>query len=226
MPYESGEEPVFGDVVVRSGRSGTVVELHADELSVRLDGGTERWPIAVCRLRVPAEGIRPRPGWERAWVGSLGRRATHAVERGLIYIRRTDDDLFLVVDGRDDTAPHRIVDSRSGFPSVDEAYRVADALLARDPELRTLAEAIKREHPIVEDVGVVPFVDSTGDDALRVVIVLQDRGGGQLYSYEELRPIALSIDAATGDQERLVYTTFRLSSEMGADTQDEALGVQ
>ncbi|MEQ1507971.1 MAG: hypothetical protein ABMB14_37430 [Myxococcota bacterium] len=192
--------------------------VSGDRIVVTIGPSEQTWAVAECRLDVPARGVRPRPGWQQAWVLALDRPTDLAVERSGVLIRRTTEDLdrvpdqFLVIDERDGD-PH-VVGPRDGYASIDEAFGEAD-------------KVVRSAHPdAVDDVYAKPYVDSTGDDALRVIVVLRDRVDGRPYTHEDLRPIHRTVRDLADDGHRIVYPTFLLRSEVDeVDEADEADGI-
>jgi len=72
------------------------------------------------------------------------------------------------------------------------------------------------EHPLVESIDVQEYVDSIGDPALRITVVLADRLQKRDYAWSELGPIQDEIFRAlraVGDT-RFPYVSFVGASEL------------
>ncbi len=89
-----------------------------------------------------------------------------------------------------------------------------------DEVQRALDEARKRFPPApeVDRIDWWLYIDSTGDDAVQITVVLQDPPDKDLYSLPELAPIQQAIVETFRERgiERWAYVGFSLKSELDA----------
>ncbi|WP_437952127.1 hypothetical protein WME98_16295 [Sorangium sp. So ce296] len=105
---------------------------------------------------------------------------------------------------------------------------------AADDESKLVSNALEeaqRRFPAVPQVERYDWrfhVDSTGDDAVLVTVVLKDPPGGDHYVWGELAPIRNAIVETF--QERSVrrwpYIQFSLESELTEEDEDDGSGAE
>ncbi|EYF00607.1 Hypothetical protein CAP_0422 [Chondromyces apiculatus DSM 436] len=95
-----------------------------------------------------------------------------------------------------------------------------------------LTEAIARfpSSPNVESWSWFPYIDSTGDNAAQITIVLTDKQGAgtPVYDWSELAPLEGIIQQSFRDESinRWPYVRFVLKSELEEPVDDGSEGVE
>ncbi len=79
--------------------------------------------------------------------------------------------------------------------------------------------------PRIASMEPMLYVDSTGYDAVRIMVTLEDPPGGGLYDWKELKPIQDTVFDAFERRgiTRWPYMNFRLRSELAEAPEDEDL---
>lgn len=79
--------------------------------------------------------------------------------------------------------------------------------------LQDVGAKLRARFPVIERVDATAYTDSTGDDAVRLLLVLRDPVEGGAYPYTALEPMVDTVYDLMAGSGLQVYVRFRLVSE-------------